>query len=138
MNERGANECIYSRAAAAAAAAPEIDAGACVHKSALLLQMGTALVTDNLPSDRRTDFPLESTYVCVYVPHLQSGYCTADLTHDDIPPGKCGRCIEICHLLRSRGRAGGRAEWAGRLSDTNHLEEFPMCRARSASDRGGS
>lgn len=80
----GANECIYSRAAAAAA--PEIDAGACVHKSALLFQMRTPLVTDNLPPDRRTDFPLESTYVCVYTPHLQSGYCTADLTHDDVLP----------------------------------------------------
>lgn len=63
MNERGANECIYSLAAAAAA--PEIDAGACVHQSALLLQMHTVLVTDNLPPDRRTDFPLELTNVCV-------------------------------------------------------------------------
>lgn len=78
MNGRGANECIYSLAAAAAA--PEIDAGACVHKSALLLQMRTALVTDNLPPDRRTDFPLESTCARVHVcMHLISSLVIAPL-----------------------------------------------------------
>lgn len=103
--------------------------------------MRTPLVTDNLPPDRRTDFPLESTYVCVYTPHLQSGYCTADLTHDDVLPREVremDRDLSSSPKSRKGGRKRGRAEWAGGLSDTNHSEEFPMCRTSSSSAMGGS